>query len=165
MAEPSVPIWCLWLSGTPLEPSWPPGPDCSSTSNGTIRVDHYMRTEKNGVYAVGDCSQTSGFITGRTDNIMLASTATAEARVLGYNLFRIGLLRNFSGTLSVFSTEFDGYVFASAGAIEQTAEEANVEYVVGRFEDVDRHPASLPGAMKIRIKIIVSPDQRRHHRL
>jgi NADPH-dependent 2,4-dienoyl-CoA reductase/sulfur reductase-like enzyme len=128
------------------------------TGNGTIRVDRYMRTEKNGVYAVGDCSQTSGFITGRIDNIMLASTATAEARILGYNLFRIGLLRNFSGTLSVFSTEFDGYVFASAGAIEQTAEEANVEYVVGRFEDVDRHPASLPGAKKIRIKIIVSPE-------
>jgi NADH oxidase (H2O2-forming) len=128
------------------------------TSNSTIRVDRYMRTEKQDVYAVGDCSQTSGFITGRTDSIMLASTATAEARILGYNLFHIGLLRNFSGTLSVFSTELDGYVFASAGAIEQTAQEANVDYVVGRFEDVDRHPGSLPGAKKIKIKIIVSPE-------
>ena len=128
------------------------------THNGTIRVDRYMRTEKKDVYAIGDCSQTSGFITGRTDNIMLASTATAEARILGYNLFRIGLLRNFPGTLSVFSTELNGYVFASAGAIEQTAREANVEFVVGRFEDVDRHPGSMPGAKKVIIKIIVSPE-------
>ena len=128
------------------------------TSNGTIRVDKYMRTEEQDVYAIGDCSQTSGFITGRTDNIMLASTATAEARILGNNLFTISLLRTFSGTLSVFSTELDGYVFASAGAIEQSALEANVDYVVGRFEDVDRHPGSLPGAKKIIIKIIVSPE-------
>jgi NADH oxidase (H2O2-forming) len=128
------------------------------TSNGTIRVDNYMRTEAKDVYAVGDCAQTSGFITGRTDNIMLASTATAEARILGYNMFHISLLRPFSGTLSVFSTELDGHVFASAGAIEQTAREANVDYVVGRFEDVDRHPGSLPGAKKTMIKIIVSPE-------
>ena len=128
------------------------------TSNSTIRVDRYMRTEKKDVYAVGDCSGTSGFITGRTDNIMLASTATAEARILGYNLFSINLLRTFFGTLSVFSTELDGFVFASAGAIEQTAEEADVNYVVGRFEDVDRHPGTLPGAKKIIIKIIVSPE-------
>ncbi|MCD4776152.1 MAG: FAD-dependent oxidoreductase [Candidatus Aegiribacteria sp.] len=128
------------------------------TSNGTIRVDRYMRTEEKDVYAVGDCSQTSGFITGRTDNIMLASTATAEARTLGYNLFSISLLRTFFGTLSVFSTELDGFVFASAGAIEQTARRANVDYVVGRFEDVDRHPGTLPGAKKIIIKIIVSPE-------
>ena len=128
------------------------------TSNGTIRVDNYMRTEKEDVYAVGDCSQTSGFITGRTDNIMLASTATAEARILGYNLFSISLLRSFPGTLSVFSTELDGHVFASAGAIEQTAREAEVDFVTGTFEDVDRHPGTLPGAMKIRIRIIVSPE-------
>ena len=128
------------------------------TSNGTIRVDRYMRTEEKDVYAVGDCAHATGFITGRTDNIMLASTATAEARVLGYNLFSISLLHSFAGILSVFSTELDGYVFASAGAIEQTAREANVDYVVGRFEDVDRHPGSLPGAKKIKIKVIVSPE-------
>ena len=125
--------------------------------NGTIRVDRFMRTSNDDVYAVGDCSQTIGFITGRTDNIMLASTATAEARVLGYNLFKIRSLRTFSGTLSVFSTELNGYAFASAGAIDQSAQKANVDYVTGSFSDMDRHPGSLPGAKELRIKIIVSP--------
>lgn len=127
------------------------------TKNGTIRVDKFMRTDEEDVYAVGDCSQTFGFITGRTDNIMLASTATAEARILGYNLCKIGLLRTFSGTLSVFSTELNGYAFASAGAIEQSAEAEKIDYVTGSFSDVDRHPAALPGAKEIRTKIIVSP--------
>jgi NADPH-dependent 2,4-dienoyl-CoA reductase/sulfur reductase-like enzyme len=126
--------------------------------NRTIAVDRYMRTDKPDVFAVGDCSSTSGFITGNTDNIMLASTATAEARVLGYNLYSIGLLRNFAGTLSVFSTEFDGYAFASAGALEESARRANIDFVVGRFEDVDRHPGALPGAKKMIVKIVVTPQ-------
>ena len=127
------------------------------TSSGTIRVDKFMRTDFEDVFAVGDCSETFGFITGRTDNIMLASTATAEARILGYNLCKIGILRTFSGTLSVFSTELNGYAFASAGAIEQSAEESRVDYVTGSFSDMDRHPGTLPGAKEIRIRIIVSP--------
>jgi len=125
---------------------------------GTIRVDNYLRTSVKDIYAVGDCSQTIGFITGRTDNIMLASTATAEARVLGNNLFCIKLLRHFAGTLSVFSTEINSTVFASAGAIEQTALDANVQFVIGKAQDVDRHPGKLPGASKLIVKLIVSPE-------
>ncbi|MEA1972925.1 MAG: FAD-dependent oxidoreductase, partial [Candidatus Cloacimonadota bacterium] len=112
-------------------------------SNDAIRCDNYLRTIEKDVYAVGDCSQTIGFVTGRTDNIMLASTATAEARILGYNLFGINLLRNFVGTLSVFSTEIGGMVFASAGTIEHKAKYSNIEYVVGKFSDVDRHPGTI----------------------
>lgn len=126
--------------------------------NKAIRVDNYLRTSEKNVFAVGDCSQTIGFITGRTDNIMLASTATAEARVLGYNMSKISLLRNFAGTLSVFSTEIAGKAFASAGAIEQTAHEADVDFVIGRFKAADRHPGTLPGTSKLDVKLIVSPE-------
>jgi len=125
--------------------------------NGAMKRDNYMRTATKDVYAVGDCSESIGFITGREDNIMLASTATAEARILGYNLFGINLIRNFAGTLSVFSTEIGGQVFASAGAIQQVAEEAGIEYVCGSFEDVDRHPESFSDASKLWICLIVSP--------
>jgi pyruvate/2-oxoglutarate dehydrogenase complex dihydrolipoamide dehydrogenase (E3) component len=121
-------------------------------------VDNYQRTVKEDVYAVGDCASTKGFITGRTDTIMLASTATAEARVLGYNLFCIKVLRHFTGTLSVFSTEINHKAFASAGAIEQTAEEANIKYVVGSFADVDRHPATIADTYPLEVKLIANPE-------
>lgn len=126
--------------------------------NGAIVKDNYMRTSVPDVYAIGDCSGTMGFLTGRADNIMLASTATAEARVLAYNLFSIGLLADFAGTLSVFSTELGGLVFASAGAIEETARRASIDYVVGRFKAVDRHPGALPDASEVEVKLIVSPE-------
>lgn len=125
--------------------------------NGAIVRDNYMRTAIKDVYAVGDCSAAIGFITGGEDNIMLASTATAEARILGYNMFGINLIRNFSGTLSVFSTEIGKAVFASAGAIQQVAEEAGIDYVCGSFEDVDRHPEAISDASKLWICLIVSP--------
>jgi NADPH-dependent 2,4-dienoyl-CoA reductase/sulfur reductase-like enzyme len=125
--------------------------------NEAIYVDRYMRTKSNDIFAVGDCSSAIGFITGRSDSVMLASTATAEARVLGYNLFQINLLRNFQGIISIFSTEINNTAFASAGAIEQTAHDRNISYIVGKFEDVDRHPGTLPGASKLFIKLIISP--------
>ncbi|MCP4219137.1 MAG: FAD-dependent oxidoreductase [bacterium] len=125
--------------------------------NKAIRVDRYLRTGIKDVYAVGDCSHTEGFITGRTDNIMLASTATAEARVLGYNLFQIKLLRGFAGTLSVFSTEINGTVYASAGAIEQTAMEANLDFVSVKFTDTDRHPSTFADTSPLTVKLTVSP--------
>jgi len=126
--------------------------------NGQIVVDNYQRTNTENVFAVGDCAQTTGFITGRNDNIMLASTATAEARVLGHNLFKIRIKRNFPGTLSVFATEINKTVFASAGAIEQEAERANISYVTSTFSDVDRHPGTLSDAKKITVKLVVMPE-------
>ncbi len=126
--------------------------------NNHIAVDNYQRTNIKNVFAVGDCAQTKGFITGRNDNIMLASTATAEARVLGHNLFKIRIKRNFPGTLSVFATEINKTVFASAGAIEQEAELANISYVTSTFSDVDRHPGTLTDANKLTVKLVVMPE-------
>jgi NADPH-dependent 2,4-dienoyl-CoA reductase/sulfur reductase-like enzyme len=126
-------------------------------SHGAIRIDNYLRTSKQHIFAIGDCSQKVGFITGRTDNIMLASTATSEARILGYNLCKIRVKRNFTGTISIFSTEINGTAFASAGAIEKSAEDAGIEYVVGQFADVDRHPGTLSDTSKLFVKLIVSP--------
>jgi len=126
-------------------------------SNGAIQCDNYLRTNQKDIFAVGDCSSTSGFITGRTDNIMLASTATAEARILGYNLFNIKLIRNFPNTISVFSTEINQVAFASAGAIEQVAADAQIDYVVGKFSDKDRHPATIADSSDLCVKLVVSP--------
>jgi pyruvate/2-oxoglutarate dehydrogenase complex dihydrolipoamide dehydrogenase (E3) component len=126
--------------------------------NRHIKVDNYQRTNKHNVYAVGDCSQTTGFITGRNDNIMLASLAAAEARVLGHNLFKIRIKRNFPGTLSVFATEINKTIFASAGARENDAEKANISYIVSSFSDIDRHPGTFSDTNKLTVKLVVMPE-------
>ncbi|WP_462280029.1 FAD-dependent oxidoreductase [Salinivirga cyanobacteriivorans] len=125
-------------------------------SIGAIRIDNFGRTNKNHVYAVGDCAGTIGFLTGREDNIMLASTATAEARILGYNMFGIKIKRCFSGTLGVFSTEVNNLSMASAGVNENTASEAGVEYLTAKFSDVDRHPGTLDDTQPLTVKLFAS---------
>jgi len=123
---------------------------------GAIIVDNYERTNIKDVCAVGDCSQTIGFLTGRIDNVMLASTATAEARVLGHNLFGIRIKKNFNGTLAVFSTEINGLSMASAGVNDTNAAEANIEYVSATFTDVDTHP-TFEDTHPLSVKLFASP--------
>ena len=123
---------------------------------GAIVVDNYERTKVKDVCAVGDCSQTIGFLTGRTDNIMLASTATAEARVLGHNLFGVRIRKNFVGTLAVFSTEINGVSMAAAGVNDSNALEANIDYVSAEFTDIDTHP-TFEETNSLTVKLFASP--------
>ncbi|RPH73500.1 pyridine nucleotide-disulfide oxidoreductase, partial [bacterium] len=124
---------------------------------GDIHVDNYGRTTVKDISAVGDCAQTFGFLTGRSDIIRLASTATAEARVLGHNIFGIRIKKCTSGTLGVFSTEINGLVMAAAGANDKSAQEAGVDIISASFTSPDRHPGSLPGASDLTVKLYASP--------
>jgi len=127
------------------------------TASGAIKVDRYLRSSAEDVCAVGDCSETMGFITGAENGIMLASTATAEARVLAYNLFGIKIERHFPGTIGIFSTQINGLTMAAAGINEKIAAKANIDYVLGSFADLDRHPGHFKDASKLAIKLYVSP--------
>jgi NADH oxidase (H2O2-forming) len=122
-----------------------------------IHVDNYGRTAIKDISAVGDCAQTFGFLTGRSDMIKLASTATAEARVLGHNIFGIRIKKCTAGTLGVFSTEINGLAMAASGANERNAMEAGVELVSAKFTSPDRHPGTLPGATNLTVKLYASP--------
>ncbi len=127
------------------------------SKTGAIIVDNYERTKEKDICAVGDCSQTIGFLTGRMDHVMLASTATAEARVLGHNLFGIKIRKTFTGTLAVFSTEINGIAMAAAGVNDSNAAEASIEYLSAKFSDFDTHPGSFEETMPLTVKLYTSP--------
>ncbi|MDA3910925.1 MAG: FAD-dependent oxidoreductase [Bacteroidales bacterium] len=123
---------------------------------GAIYVDNYGRSNLEDIFAVGDCAGTKGFITGSEDNIMLASTATAEARILGYNLFGIRIKRCFAGTLGVFSTKIHNFSMASAGLNDNSAKAANVHFIKAEFTDVDRHPGTLKDTSPLSVRLFAS---------
>lgn len=124
---------------------------------GAIKVDNYERTEYQNICAVGDCSQTTGFLTGRSDTVMLASTATAEARVLGHNLFGVKIRKTFNGTIAVFSTEINNLSMAAAGVNDTNAKEANIKVVSAEFSDFDTHPAAFKNTAALTVKLYASP--------
>lgn len=122
-----------------------------------IMTDEYMRTSVDpDIFAIGDCACKRDFYTRKAIPVMLASTATAEARIAGANLYQIKVIRENKGTIAVYSTYIDGLVLGSAGLTEKTALEEGFEIVVSSIDGVDKHPASLPGASKSKIKLIFS---------
>lgn len=124
--------------------------------NGGILVDEYLKTNLPDIFAVGDCIQSRDFITNKKIPIMLASAATNEARIAANNLYQIELIREINGTLGVFSTIIGGLALGVAGLTEKKAQDQGIDYIIGEAEAMNRHPAILAGAEKIKIKLIFS---------
>ena len=121
-----------------------------------ILVDEYLRTSLKNIFAIGDCSAKSDFFTGDSSNIMLASTAMAEGRLVGSNLFSIKVIRKYQGVLGSFSTKLGDVAFGVSGINERRAKEKGLDYTIGEASAIDRHPGKLPGGSTLHLKLIFS---------
>ncbi len=122
--------------------------------NGSIWVDDYMRTDAEDVFAVGDCALKRDFFTRKAAPVWLASTATAEARNAGTNIYGIRVLHQIQGTIAAFSTQIGGKSFASAGMTCRTCEKEEFRIVTATAVAPDRHPGVLPGAHEMKVKLV-----------
>jgi NADH oxidase (H2O2-forming) len=121
-----------------------------------IWTDEYMRTVDPDIFAVGDCAGKRDFFTRKYAPVMLASTATAEARVAGANLYELKVIKENKGTIAIYSTYIDGLVLGSAGLTESHAKREGFDVIIGEAQGIDKHPGSLPGASNIKVKLIFS---------
>ncbi len=125
---------------------------------GRIWTDEYGRTSEKDVFAVGDCSEEKDFFTRETSRVMLASTATFEARIVGANLFSLKVVRVNKGTVGVFSTVVGDVAMGAAGLTEEMAKKEGFEVVIGYGENFNRHPAKMPDATKTKVKLIFARE-------
>ncbi|MHA1578356.1 MAG: FAD-dependent oxidoreductase [Candidatus Freyarchaeota archaeon] len=125
---------------------------------GFIKVDEYMRTDNPDIFAVGDCAEKIDFFTRKVSGIMLASTACAEARIAGMNLYKLSAVKMFNGTIAIFSTAVGETGFGAAGLTETLARKEGFDIVTGTFEGVDKHPGTLPNTHKQTVKLIVARE-------
>ncbi len=124
--------------------------------SGFIAVDEYMRTHVKDIFAIGDCAQKRDFVTRARVSTMLASTACAEARIAGMNLFNLNVVKTFSGTIAIYSTAIGDTGFGTAGITEARAKDEGIDSITGTFEGMDRHPGNLPDAHKQLVKLIAA---------
>lgn len=125
---------------------------------GFIRVDEYLRTDDPNIFAVGDCAEKRDFSTRKVSGLMLASTASTEARIAGMNLYGLSVVKAFKGTIAIFSTAIGDSGFGSAGLTESVARREGFEIVTGTFDGVDKHPNTLPEVHRQLIKLVVARD-------
>ncbi len=124
-----------------------------------IWTDEYMRTSHPDIFAVGDCVEHRDFFTGRPYPLMLASTATFEARIAGANLFKLHIVRENRRTIGAYSTHVAGLTLAAAGLTEEAARKEGFEVIVGYGKGPDRHPAKFEDTSTVTVKLIFSRDR------
>jgi NADPH-dependent 2,4-dienoyl-CoA reductase/sulfur reductase-like enzyme len=124
-----------------------------------IWVDSWMRTSDPNIFAAGDCTQKSCFLSNGPCLLRLASIATMEARVAGANLF--GLRQRAAAPIGVFGTVIGGISIGSAGFTERQAAQEGVDVVVGTATSMDKHPGTLPGSQKLSVKLVFMKDSRK----
>ncbi|MBN2420603.1 MAG: FAD-dependent oxidoreductase [Deltaproteobacteria bacterium] len=123
----------------------------------TIKVDNYMQSYNDpDVFACGDCAEKISFFSGRPIGVMLASIATAEARVAGANLY--SPVHQHSGAISVFSSMINDRAFGVAGLTERTTMQMGMKIIIGTAEAPDTHPAGMPGSCITKTKLIFAKD-------
>lgn len=127
---------------------------------GFIRVCEYMRVLpcNNDIVAVGDCAEKRDFITRKLDRTMLASTACAEARTAGMNLYFLSPCKPFTGTIAIYATAIGNHAFGTAGITEEKAIQETFSVVCGSFTGMDTHPGNLSHTHKQTVKLIVASD-------
>ena len=123
---------------------------------GAIWTDEYQRTSVEDVFAAGDCAEHKDFFTRKANRLMLASTATYDARIAGMNLYKINLIKQEKGNISIFSSAIDGLAMGAAGITESTAISESFNITIGKSAVIDRHPGTLPGKSPQIVKLIFS---------
>jgi len=124
--------------------------------NGSIWTDEYLRTSEKDVFAAGDCAEHKDFFTRKATKLMLASTATFDARVAWCNLYGLKVIRENKGNISIFSSAINGLAMGAAGVTEATARVEGFEVEIGKFTAIDRHPGTLADKSQQTVKLVFS---------
>ena len=117
---------------------------------GAIWVNEKMETSAEGVFAAGDCAETTHLVTGKRVWIPLGSTANKQGRVVGVNV--CGGNATFPGVMgtAVFKT-FDFNV-AKTGLSMREAEKEGfhpVQAIVRGFDRAHYYPGRKESTLKI----------------
>jgi rhodanese-related sulfurtransferase len=117
---------------------------------GAIWVDEKMETSAKGVYAAGDCAETTHLITGKKVWIPLGSTANKQGRVVGVNV--CGGKATFPGVMgtTIFKT-FDFNV-AKTGLNMREAEKEGfhpVQAIVRGYGRAHYYPGGKESILKV----------------
>jgi NADPH-dependent 2,4-dienoyl-CoA reductase/sulfur reductase-like enzyme len=103
---------------------------------GAIRVSEHLETNLAGVFAAGDCAETTHLVTGRSVYLPLGTTANKTGRIAGANA--AGRRERFPGVAGTCIVRVCGIGVATTGLSEAQARKEGLDAVEARVEALDK---------------------------
>ncbi|MDA0269497.1 MAG: FAD-dependent oxidoreductase [Chloroflexi bacterium] len=126
--------------------------------SGGVWVDGHMRTSAAGVYAAGDCAESTHRISGQPVNLHLGTLANRQGRVAGFNIG--GGDEVFPGVLGTAITKCLDLEIARTGLTEVEARAAGFDAVAVTFESPTK-AGYWPSSTRMSVKAIGDRTSRR----
>jgi rhodanese-related sulfurtransferase len=117
---------------------------------GAIWVNEKMETSVEGVYAAGDCAETTHLITGKRVWIPLGSTANKQGRVVGVNV--CGGNATFPGVMGTAAFKTFDFNVAKTGLSMREAEKEGfhpVQAIVRGYDRAHYYPGEKESTLKV----------------
>jgi len=126
--------------------------------SGGVWVDDHLRTSVPGVWAAGDCAETTQRLTGRPLNLHLGTIANKQGRIVGLNIG--GADEAFPGVLGTAITKCMDLEMARTGLTEAEARDAGFDAVAVTFEATTA-AGYWPAARPMWVKAVADRASRR----
>ncbi|HEX4998396.1 MAG TPA: FAD-dependent oxidoreductase [Terriglobia bacterium] len=127
-------------------------------ATGGIAVDARMETNVPGIFAAGNCAETTCLVRQRPVLNYLGTVAAKQGRVAGDNL--AGRRTTFRGAVGTTVLKVFELNVARAGLTSREAAEERISFVAPRIEALDR-ASYYPGAGKLWMKLLVDRASRK----
>ncbi|UNK21173.1 CoA-disulfide reductase [Paenibacillus sp. N3/727] len=122
---------------------------------GGIKVNEYMQTNDESIYAIGDAVEVSDYIHQSPAMIPLAGPANRQGRMVADHIY--GKNVSYKGTLGTSIAKVFDLTVAATGSNEKRLKQLNMPY-----QAIHIHPSShasyYPGAYPISLKLLFNPD-------
>ncbi len=123
---------------------------------GAIKVNQYLQTSDDDIYAIGDAIEVIDFVTKEPAHIPLAGPANKQGRIVADNL--TGEQKKFSGSQGTAIAKVFDLTVAATGNNEKQLKAAGIDYQVS-YTNSKNHAGYYPGAISMTIKIIYTPTE------
>ena len=124
-------------------------------NRGAIRVNDYLQTSDEFIYALGDAIAVKDFVTQEETMIPLAWPANRQGRIVANNI--CGRKEKYKGTLGSSVAKVFDYTVATTGNNEKTLKRLNKNYQVVHIHP-SAHAGYYPGAFPIAYKLLFDPQ-------
>jgi CoA-disulfide reductase len=122
---------------------------------GTIRVNQFLQTNDESIFALGDAIEVGNYITGDPTHVPLAWPANRQGRLVADNIY--GHQKRYNGTLGTSVAKVFDLTVASTGMNEKMLKKQNMAYHVIHIHP-NSHAGYYPGASPIALKLLFTDE-------